>query len=50
LKTKERNLLEIWLQLGRDKEVARVLGISPAAAKLRRERLFRRIRKGITAK
>jgi RNA polymerase sigma factor (sigma-70 family) len=47
LKPKEKQLLEAWLHYGRDKEVAQVLGISPAAAKLRRERLFRRIRKNI---
>ncbi len=44
LKPEEKYLLEAWLQYGRDKEVAKVLGISPVAAKLRRERLFRRIR------
>jgi RNA polymerase sigma factor (sigma-70 family) len=47
LKPKARAFLELWLHCGRDKEVAYVLGISPAAAKLRRERLFRRIRKAI---
>lgn len=50
LKPKERDLLEIWLQFGRDKEVAQILGISPAAAKLRRERLFRRIKKSVAGK
>jgi hypothetical protein len=50
LKPKEKHLLEIWLQYGRDKQVAQVLGISPAAAKLRRERLFYRIRQSINKK
>ncbi|MCI0560262.1 MAG: sigma-70 family RNA polymerase sigma factor [Nitrososphaera sp.] len=50
LKPKEKQLLEAWLNYGRDKEVAQALGISPAAAKLRRERLIRRIRKNVTAK
>ncbi|MGH7594846.1 MAG: RNA polymerase sigma factor [bacterium] len=50
LKPKEKQLLEAWLNCGRDKEVAQVLEISPAAAKLRRERLFRRIRKNIGVK
>lgn len=50
LKPKERHLLEVWLQCDRDKEVARVLGISPAAAKLRRERLFSRIRQSAIRK
>ena len=44
LKPKEKHLLEIWLQYGRDKDVAQILGISPVAAKLRRERIFVRIR------
>ncbi len=47
LKPKARAFLDLWLRCGRDKEVAETLGISPAAAKLRRERLFRRIRKMI---
>jgi len=47
LKPKEKHLLEVWLQYGRDKQVAQVLGISPAAAKLRRERLFHRIRQSM---
>ena len=47
LKPKEKHLLEVWLYYGRDKEVAQVLGISPVAAKLRRERLFYRIRQKI---
>jgi RNA polymerase sigma factor (sigma-70 family) len=50
LKPKEKQLLEAWLNYGRDKEVAQALGISNAAAKLRRERLFRRIRKNIGVK
>jgi DNA-directed RNA polymerase specialized sigma subunit len=50
LKLKEKKLLEIWLQYDRDKEVAQVLGISPAAAKLRRERLFSRIKQRVTVK
>lgn len=44
LKPKEINLIIIWLQYGRDKEVAQALGISTTAAKLRRERLFRRLK------
>jgi len=44
LKPKEMRLLEIWLQYGRDKEVARALAISTTAAKLRRERLFHRLK------
>lgn len=47
LKPKEKHLLEVWLQYGRDKEVAQVLRISPVAAKLRRERLFCRIRQRV---
>ncbi len=47
LKSKEVCLLELWLQYGCDKEVAQALGISPSAAKLRRERLFHRIREMI---
>ncbi|MCI0560259.1 MAG: hypothetical protein MN733_17370, partial [Nitrososphaera sp.] len=50
LKPKERHLLEVWLECGRDKDVAQVLGISPTAAKLRRERLFRRIRRSVIGK
>ena len=50
LKPKEKHLLEVWLQHGRDKAVAEVMGISPAAAKLRRERLFRRIRENVATK
>jgi len=50
LKPKEKHLLEVWLQCGRDKEVAKILGISPAAAKLRRERLFRRIKQSTAQK
>jgi DNA-directed RNA polymerase specialized sigma24 family protein len=50
LKPKEKHLLEVWLQYGRDKQVAQVLGISPAAAKLRRERLFHRIRQSMIQK
>ncbi len=50
LKSKDRILLEAWLYYGRDKEVAAELGISPTAAKLRRERLFQRIRKNFSAK
>ena len=50
LKPKEKHLLEAWLHYGRDKDVAQVLGISPAAAKLRRERLFHRIRENIQVK
>jgi RNA polymerase sigma factor (sigma-70 family) len=50
LKPKERLLIEIWLQCRRDKEVAQVLKISPAAARLRRERLFRRIKQSSTSK
>lgn len=45
LKPKEKFLLELWLEHGRDKKVAEVLGISVAAAKLRRTRLFRRLKK-----
>lgn len=44
LKPREKHLLEVWLQYGRDKDVAQILGISPVAAKLRRERIFVRIR------
>lgn len=44
LKLKEKRLLAIWLKCDIDKEVAQVLGISASAAKLRRERLFCRIR------
>ena len=44
LKQKEICLIETWLHCGRDKEVARILDISAPAAKLRRERLFRRIK------
>jgi DNA-directed RNA polymerase specialized sigma24 family protein len=44
LKLKERCFLALWLQCDLDKEAAELLGISTAAAKLRRERLFRRIR------
>lgn len=47
LKPKEKHLLEVWLQYGRDKDVAQILGISPVAAKLRRERLFCRIRQSV---
>lgn len=47
LKSQEVCLLELWLQYGCDKEVAQALGISPSAAKLRRERLFHRIREMI---
>jgi DNA-directed RNA polymerase specialized sigma24 family protein len=47
LKPKEKQLLEVWLQYGRDKDVAEILGISPVAAKLRRERLFCRIRHSV---
>lgn len=47
LKSKERELLEIWLRCDRDKEVAQVMGISVAAAKQRRERLFRRLRQKV---
>lgn len=50
LKLKETHLLETWLQHGRDKEVAKVLGISTVAAKLRRERLFQRIKQGVGEK
>jgi DNA-directed RNA polymerase specialized sigma24 family protein len=50
LKPKEIRLLAVWLQCGRDKEVAEVLGISTAAAKLRRVRLFRRIKQSMTNK
>ena len=50
LKPKDRLLLVTWLRYGRDKEVAKFLGISPAAAKLRRERLFHRIRKTLAEK
>lgn len=50
LKSKDRILLETWLHYGRDKGVAAELGISPAAAKLRRERLFQRIRKNLAGK
>jgi DNA-directed RNA polymerase specialized sigma24 family protein len=50
LKPKERELLEVWLQYGRDKDVAQIMGISPAAARLRRERLFRRIKQGLNGK
>jgi len=50
LKTKEKHLLEVWLQYGRDKDVAKVLGISSVAAKLRRERLFCRIRQSAAQK
>jgi DNA-directed RNA polymerase specialized sigma24 family protein len=49
LKPQESHLLEIWLHFGRDKKVAEVLGISVSAAKLRRERLFRRIKQSATA-
>lgn len=48
LKPKEKHLLEVWLQYGRDKDVAQSLGISPVAAKLRRERIFFRIRRNFT--
>lgn len=47
LKPKEKHLLEVWLQYGRDKDVAQILGISPVAAKLRRERIFCRIRERV---
>jgi len=50
LKPKERQLLEVWLECERDKDVAQVLGISSAAAKLRRERLFRRLRQSVAGK
>lgn len=50
LKPKEMRLLAVWLQCRRDKEVAQVLGISTAAAKLRRERLFRRIKQRLAGK
>ena len=50
LKPKEIHLLQIWLQCGRDKEVAEALGISTAAAKLRRERLLRRIKQRLSDK
>jgi RNA polymerase sigma factor (sigma-70 family) len=50
LKPKEINLLALWLQCDRDKEVAAALRISTAAAKLRRERLFRRIKQSLTGK
>jgi DNA-directed RNA polymerase specialized sigma24 family protein len=45
LKAKEIRLLSIWLQYGNDKDLAYILGISPTAAKLRRERLLQRIKK-----
>jgi DNA-directed RNA polymerase specialized sigma24 family protein len=44
LKGKEKCFLALWLQCDLDNQVARVLGISPAAAKLRRERIFHHIR------
>lgn len=50
LKPKEKRLLAIWLNCDIDKEVAQALGISPAAAKLRRERLFCRIRHNVIQK
>jgi DNA-directed RNA polymerase specialized sigma subunit len=50
LKPKEKRLLAIWLKSDIDKDVAQALGISPAAAKLRRERLFGRIRHNVTQK
>jgi DNA-directed RNA polymerase specialized sigma subunit len=50
LKSKEKKLIEIWLHYGRDKTVAKILGISPNAAKLRRERLFCRIRQNVIRK
>lgn len=50
LKPKEKHLLEVWLQYGRDKDVAQILGISPVAAKLRRERIFCRIRQSVAGK
>jgi DNA-directed RNA polymerase specialized sigma24 family protein len=50
LKPKEIALLALWLQCGRDKEVAAALRISTAAAKQRRERLFRRIKQRLKVK
>jgi DNA-directed RNA polymerase specialized sigma24 family protein len=50
LKPKEKRLLAIWLKCDIDKDVAQALGISPAAAKLRRERLFGRIRHNVIQK
>ncbi len=50
LKPKEINLLVFWLQCGRDKEVAAAMRISTAAAKLRRERLFRRLKQSLAGK
>jgi DNA-directed RNA polymerase specialized sigma subunit len=47
LKPKEKGLLALWLQCDFDKEVAKILEISSAAAKLRRERLIVRIRKNV---
>lgn len=43
LNRRERELIELWLTWGRDRDVGRLLAISPTAARLRRERLFRRI-------
>ena len=48
LRQKEKRLIATWLQYGHDREVARIFGISPPAAKLRRERLFRRIRRSMS--
>jgi len=50
LKPKEKQLLAIWLNCDIDKDVAQQLGISPTAAKLRRERLFGRIRHNVFQK
>lgn len=47
LNPREKHLLEVWLECGRDKDVAQILGISPVAAKLRRERIFYRIRQSV---
>ena len=44
LKPKEQKLLEAWFNCGCDKGIAQALETTPTAAKLRRERLVRRIK------
>lgn len=50
LKPKEKQFLLVWLECGTDKATGEVLGISPTAAKLRRRRLFAKLRRLATKK
>lgn len=50
LKPKEKQFLLVWLECGTDKATGEVLGVSPTAAKLRRRRLFAKLRRLATKK